>query len=83
GGWLAEHRDAAPGEIGLHLEGPFLNPQRAGAHPASVLRPPDLEWLSGWSGRLRLVTLAPELDGALEAISALVAQGVVVSLGHS
>jgi N-acetylglucosamine-6-phosphate deacetylase len=81
--WLAAHPDPAPGEIGIHLEGPFLSPARAGAHPPGALRAPDVEWLAGLPPRVRLVTLAPELPGALEAIGQLRAAGVVVALGHS
>jgi N-acetylglucosamine-6-phosphate deacetylase len=78
--WFADHPDPAPGEVGLHLEGPFLS--RAGAHRADALRPPDLGWLAGLPARVRMVTLAPELPGALEAV-ALLAPDHVVSLGHS
>jgi len=81
--WLAAHPDPAPGEIGVHLEGPFLSPARAGAHPTAALRAPDPGWLAALPSRVRLVTLAPELPGALEAIGLLRAAGVVVALGHS
>jgi N-acetylglucosamine-6-phosphate deacetylase len=78
-GW----RGAAP--LGLHVEGPFLNPQKKGAHNPEHLRPPSLAHVAAWSPaeHVRLVTLAPELDGALEVIAALTARGVVVSAGHS
>ena len=75
--------------LGLHLEGPFLAPARRGAHPAEHLRLPDQaaldELLAAPLMReaLRLLTLAPELPGALAAISRLAAAGVVVSLGHT
>lgn len=75
-GWLG----ARP--IGLHMEGPWLAPSRAGAHPRSALLPPDPSDLGGVD-QVRLVTLAPELDGAVEVIGELVERGVVVSLGHS
>lgn len=74
-----------PRVIGAHLEGPFLSPQRLGAHPASARRDPDrglLERLLA-AGRVSQLTLAPELDGALELIDLLHARGVVVSCGHS
>jgi N-acetylglucosamine-6-phosphate deacetylase len=78
---------AVPGAvpIGLHLEGPFLSPARAGAHPAEHLRPPDAAEAAGWSPEagVRMVTLAPELPGALELASELAARGVVVAAGHS
>ncbi|HEY8547779.1 MAG TPA: N-acetylglucosamine-6-phosphate deacetylase [Acidimicrobiales bacterium] len=71
--------------LGLHLEGPFLNPERKGAHVAAHLRSPDPALIAGWSrdAGVALVTLAPELPGALDLVRALVDRGVVVSLGHS
>jgi N-acetylglucosamine-6-phosphate deacetylase len=70
---------------GVHLEGPFLAPARRGAHRADWLRPPDVALLEDLLSRapIRLVTLAPELDGAGELIDHLVAAGVTVALGHS
>lgn len=71
--------------LGAHLEGPYLSPKRAGAHNPNHLRAPNLEELATWVGSpmVRLVTLAPELPGALEMIRELRARGVVVSAGHS
>ena len=73
--------------LGLHLEGPFLAPDRRGAHPPSLLVAPDLELVAaeGWTrdAGLAMVTLAPELPGALEVVHALTAAGVLVSVGHS
>jgi N-acetylglucosamine-6-phosphate deacetylase len=71
--------------LGLHLEGPFLNPEAAGALPVQRLRPVDLDLLSDWleGGNVRLMTIAPELDGAIAAIGALVAAGAVAGLGHT
>jgi len=71
--------------LGLHLEGPFLNPERKGAHVAAHLRLPDPELVGRWSQDtgVALVTLAPELPGALDLIRRLADRGVVVSLGHS
>ncbi|HEY5010539.1 MAG TPA: N-acetylmuramic acid 6-phosphate etherase, partial [Acidimicrobiales bacterium] len=69
----------------VHLEGPFLSPERAGTHPLSLLRAPDLELL----GRLLdlpdvgFITIAPELPGALDLIAECRRRGVSVSLGHS
>ena len=68
--------------IGIHLEGPFLG-GAPGAHRREVLCDPDLEWLAALPSLVRLVTLAPEREGALEAIRLLSERGVVVSLGHS
>ena len=71
--------------LGLHLEGPMLAPSRKGAHPEEWLRAPSLELVDGWSreGGVAMVTLAPELPGALAVVEALVGRGVVVSLGHT
>ncbi|MEM8904044.1 MAG: N-acetylglucosamine-6-phosphate deacetylase [Actinomycetota bacterium] len=71
--------------LGLHLEGPMINPVRRGAHPASHIAPADLDLAAEWSAAsgIAMVTLAPELPGALDVIRALVDRGVVVSGGHS
>ncbi len=71
--------------LGLHIEGPFLNPRKKGAHNADYLRIPDQNIIKNWSPEqaVRLVTLAPELDGALALIRTLVERGVAVSAGHS
>ncbi|HEX4866798.1 MAG TPA: N-acetylglucosamine-6-phosphate deacetylase [Acidimicrobiales bacterium] len=71
--------------LGLHLEGPFLAHGHRGAHRPEHLRRPELAAVDGW-GRdagVAMVTLAPELPGALEVIEALAARDVAVSLGHS
>jgi N-acetylglucosamine-6-phosphate deacetylase len=72
----------APAILGAHLEGPFLG-GAPGAHRRELVVPLDREWLGGLPEVVRLVTLAPELDGAAEAVRLLVRRGVVVSLGHS
>src|SRR6516225_2483663 len=73
--------------LGVHLEGPFLSRARAGAHRRDWIVPPApgavTELLDAGGELLRLVTLAPEADGALAAVAALTAAGVVVSLGHT
>jgi N-acetylglucosamine-6-phosphate deacetylase len=71
--------------LGLHFEGPMLAPSRRGAHDERYLRTPSADVIAGWSrdAGVRLVTLAPELPGAGEVIGELVANGVVVSAGHS
>lgn len=78
-----DFRGAAP--LGLHVEGPFLNPKKKGAHNQQYLRRPTPEAVAGWSpaSGVRLVTMAPENPGALEVIAALASRGVVVSTGHS
>jgi N-acetylglucosamine-6-phosphate deacetylase len=74
-----------PRILGVHLEGPFLSPRRLGTHWAGARRDPDLDLLERLldGGPVRLMTLAPELDGADAVIDALLARGVTVSLGHS
>jgi N-acetylmuramic acid 6-phosphate etherase/N-acetylglucosamine-6-phosphate deacetylase len=80
---------AHSGVLGLHLEGPFLASAKRGAHRADWLLLPDAENLSAMLAEknlarvLRVLTLAPDLPGALEAITRLAAAGVVVSLGHT
>ena len=76
---------ARPRILGLHLEGPFLSPNRLGTHEASSRRDPDPALLDRLldAGPVRLMTLAPELPGALELVDRLLERGVVVSLGHS
>ena len=71
--------------LGLHLEGPFLNEAKRGAHNFSYLRPPDVAIVEHWSPDkgVRMVTLAPELPGTLPIIRALAERGIVVSAGHS
>ena len=78
-------RAGEPVALGLHAEGPYLSAVRAGAHDPALLRDPDLVEIAGWlkSGALRVVTLAPERDAAIEAIGQLVGAGVVVSIGHT
>ena len=74
-----------PRIIGAHVEGPFLSPQRMGAHPAAARRDPDLELLRRIlaSGPVTQVTLAPELEGAAVLIAELVGRGVTASCGHT
>jgi N-acetylglucosamine-6-phosphate deacetylase len=83
GGAPAGWRGAQP--LGLHCEGPFLNPARKGAHNPAHLRLPDEASVADWAPEngVRLVTLAPELPGALDVVRLLAARGVVVSAGHS
>jgi N-acetylglucosamine-6-phosphate deacetylase len=72
-----------------HLEGPYIAAEDGprGAHPREHVRPPDWDefrrWQDAAGGRIRLVTLAPEHDGALRFIERLAAAGIVVSIGHT
>ncbi|HEV2109496.1 MAG TPA: N-acetylglucosamine-6-phosphate deacetylase [Thermomicrobiales bacterium] len=73
--------------LGIHLEGPFINPLRRGAHDPAWLREPHPEAtdriLAAADGHLRIVTLAPELPGAEAMQQALLNAGVTVSIGHT
>jgi N-acetylglucosamine-6-phosphate deacetylase len=74
------------GVLGAHLEGPFLNPRRPGAMDPASFREPStgvVERLLDAGARVSMMTIAPELPGALEIIAAVAARGAVVSLGHS
>jgi N-acetylglucosamine-6-phosphate deacetylase len=78
-GWKGAH------PLGIHAEGPFLNPGKKGAHNPSHMRLPEPGLMENWTFKdgMRLVTLAPELPGGMEAVRFLRAQGVSVSIGHS
>lgn len=84
---LAAVRRLAAAGCDIHLEGPFLSRERRGVHPETQLLAPSPHRLDElWERsreRLRIVTLAPELDGAPEFIAAARARGITVALGHS
>ncbi|MFZ0547456.1 MAG: N-acetylglucosamine-6-phosphate deacetylase [Candidatus Promineifilaceae bacterium] len=70
--------------LGLHLEGPYLNRAKAGAHAVPYLRQPDKEELMYFdSETIRFLTLSPELPGALPFIRAVRDRGIMVGIGHS
>ena len=71
--------------LGFHFEGPFLNPGQKGAHNPQYLRSSDLDLIPEWQvdNGVRMVTLAPELPGAIEMIGELRKRGIVVSAGHT
>jgi N-acetylglucosamine-6-phosphate deacetylase len=73
--------------LGVHLEGPFLAPSRAGAHRREWMVPASPAVVAGLlaagSGLVRVVTLAPEVESGLAAVAQLASAGVVVSVGHS
>jgi N-acetylglucosamine-6-phosphate deacetylase len=72
---------------GIHLEGPWLSTARCGAHQPSLMRDPDPaevdRVLDAGAGAIRMVTLAPERDGALAAIKQIVEAGAVAAVGHT
>jgi N-acetylglucosamine-6-phosphate deacetylase len=73
--------------VGIHIEGPFLSPVRRGVHPVENLLPPTLQMFERfWQaarGHIRVLTIAPELEGAPQVIAEAARRGVCVSLGHS
>jgi N-acetylglucosamine-6-phosphate deacetylase len=79
--------DSRSQPLGIHLEGPFISHARRGVHPeANLLRPSFEMWNRFWqasNGRILMITVAPELEGALEVIAEAAHRGVCVSLGHS
>ncbi|HXF81703.1 MAG TPA: N-acetylglucosamine-6-phosphate deacetylase [bacterium] len=85
--WAGLPRGRMPRVLGLHVEGPFLNPAFAGAHPPEHLRPPDAAELGALldaaPGFVRLLTLAPELPGAQALIALARRRRIVVSAGHT
>lgn len=75
--------------LGIHLEGPYISAEEGprGAHPLAHVKPPDWNEFQRWQdiaeGRIAIVTLAPEKEGAIPFIKKLVAAGIVVALGHT
>jgi len=81
-------RPPRPGEarvLGVHIEGPFINPAYPASHDERHIRLPNIDEAARWveEGDIRLFTLAPELPGALDLVSFLVKRGVHVSMGHT
>jgi N-acetylglucosamine-6-phosphate deacetylase len=80
-------RAAHPAILGVHIEGPFISPKRKGAHNPEYILPPSRErfdgLVAGYTGFIKVVTLAPELPGAEELIERVLEIGAIPSLGHS
>jgi len=74
-----------PGILGAHLEGPYIDSDRCGAHDPAALHPPEAHELARLlaTGVVRQVTLAPELTGGIEAVRQIVAAGSVAAIGHT
>ncbi len=72
--------------LGLHLEGPFLNPEKSGAHPKDLIRKANLkelkEWINIAQGEIKIITIAPELQD-MEVIEYLLSENIILSAGHS
>ncbi|MGA2821566.1 MAG: N-acetylglucosamine-6-phosphate deacetylase [Anaerolineales bacterium] len=75
--------EASP--LGINLEGPYINPAHAGAQPVQHIRPPDWSEFETWlaAGPVRMMTVAPELVGAVNLIEGGLARGVAFAVGHS
>ena len=73
--------------FGIHLEGPYISKKYCGAHDPKLLRTPDIaeikELIAVGEGSIKMVTIAPELPGAISVIDFLTSHGVVVAIGHS
>lgn len=73
--------------LGLHIEGPFVSKQRAGAQPLDYIVPPDVQVISKWQAlsghKIKQITLAPEEPTGMTAVQSLSESGVIVSIGHS
>jgi N-acetylglucosamine-6-phosphate deacetylase len=73
--------------IGIHMEGPFISPTRRGVHPAGAIANPSVtlldRYLDAAAGTVKILTLAPEIPGALELVERGYAKGLVVALGHT
>lgn len=73
--------------LGIHLEGPFINPKMAGAQPVEYIIPPDVSQMKEWQeiakNHIRLITMAPEEENGLELIRYLSETGVIASIGHT
>ena len=70
--------------LGLHVEGPFISPHRLGVHDPALRRDPDIGEVRDWlAGGARLITLAPELPGGIEAVETIAAGGGVAAIGHT
>ena len=85
----AIQKQSLPGAqpIGIHLEGPFISTAKCGVHPLAEIKDPSIDLLERFwqasGGTIKIVTLAPELPGAVEFTKHCVAKKIVVSLGHS
>ncbi len=73
--------------IGIHLEGPFLNPSKCGSLSSASFAEPNLynlkKLIEGFEDIIKIITIAPELDGSLRLIRKISEMGIIVSMGHS
>jgi N-acetylglucosamine-6-phosphate deacetylase len=84
---LGENSRLAAEILGVHLEGPFISPAQRGVHPPAAISRPSIEilkqFLTASDNLVKILTLAPELPGAIEVIEFAVAAGLVVGMGHT
>lgn len=88
GDYMNSHQKGGHAEmLGIHLEGPYLSKQKAGAQPTGHIVPPSIEQFEAWQkdsqANIRIVTAAPEVEGGYEFFSYLKEKGVTASVGHS
>ena len=73
--------------VGIHLEGPFINPNKCGAQPKEYIAIPEIEAIKEYAslsnGSIKLITVAPEVDGALEFIKFCKGLGITLTAGHT
>lgn len=84
-GVASRHRAAGHARIlGVHLEGPYINPGKLGAQPDFAIEATleQVDWLASFAP-LKLITIAPEVDGHLELVRSLTAGGMLVQIGHT
>ncbi|WP_137788547.1 N-acetylglucosamine-6-phosphate deacetylase [Bacillus sp. E(2018)] len=85
--FIKQSQSPAAEMLGIHLEGPFISPKRAGAQPTSFIQEPDVHLFKKFQksaqDQIKLVTLAPEMDGGLDLTKYLSSQDVIASIGHS
>jgi len=79
--------EAAAEIVGIHMEGPFISSVRRGVHPPGAIAKPSVtlldRYLEAAAGTVKILTLAPELPGALDLVEQAYAKGLVVALGHT
>lgn len=82
-----ENKNEKSNIIGIHLEGPFFNVGKKGAQPEKYIKEPNRDYISSIidasKGRLKMVSLAPELDGSIGLIRFIKREGIAIAMGHS
>ncbi len=88
GAFISQNQDEGKAEVlGIHLEGPFVNPKRAGAQPVQFIIDSSVDLFKQWNekaeGHIKIVTIAPEQPGGMELVRYLNEHGIIASIGHS